>query len=141
MATKLVEALGDLCQNVLLMDEIPKIMIQLYTDVTETVEDLQKVASTSLNCETPADQQIGRIENEAAFLRFLSGFNSGDGLVSVNLVEGVYGPGDAISSTSLNLLFGQSLTIRVCQILRQHPSVSNDRSRSRLGKLPGTGPS
>lgn len=45
MATKLVEALGDLCQNVLLMDEIPKIMIQLYTDVTETVEDLQKVAA------------------------------------------------------------------------------------------------
>jgi hypothetical protein len=49
--------------------------------------------------------QIGRIENEAAFLRFLSGFNSGDGLVSVNLVEGVYGPGDAISSKSIKLIF------------------------------------
>jgi hypothetical protein len=55
MATKLVEALGDLCQNVLLMDEIPKIMIQLYNDVTETVEDLQKVAVRSRILETIAD--------------------------------------------------------------------------------------
>jgi hypothetical protein len=135
MATKLVEALGDLCQNVLLMDEIPKIMIQLYTDVTETVEDLQKVASRLPDAETIADQQIGRIENEAAFLRFLSGFNSGDGLVSVNLVEGVYGPGDAISSKSSPQILRQLLIIRICQVLRQHPSMSDDRPWSRMGKL------
>jgi len=43
MATKLLASLGDLCKEVLDGETAPKIMMQLYTDVNETVEDLQRV--------------------------------------------------------------------------------------------------
>jgi hypothetical protein len=43
MATKLVESLEKLCKEVLDSDMAPKINIQLFTDIKETVEDLQRV--------------------------------------------------------------------------------------------------
>jgi len=44
MATNLLASLGDLCKEVLDGEIPPKIMVQLYTDVNETVEDLQRVS-------------------------------------------------------------------------------------------------
>lgn len=98
MATKLVDSLEKLCKEVLHSDMAPKINIQLFTDIKETVDDLQKVMLYDLLRRKRADYQIKRIENEAAFQEFLSGFQLADKLVSVNLVEGVTGPGEAISS-------------------------------------------
>lgn len=48
MATRLVDTLEKLCKVVLDSDLAPKINIQLFIDVKETVEDLRKVASISL---------------------------------------------------------------------------------------------
>jgi signal recognition particle GTPase len=98
MATKLIDSLEKLCKEVLDSDVAPKINIQLFTDIKETVDDLQRVLLAILLNGSRADGKINRIENEAAFQEFLSGFQLADKLVSVNLVEGVNGPGDAISS-------------------------------------------
>jgi signal recognition particle GTPase len=98
MATKLIDSLEKLCKEVLDSDVAPKINIQLFTDIKETVDDLQRVMMITFLFRIGADRQINRIENEAAFQNFLSGFQLADKLVSVNLVEGVNGPGDAISS-------------------------------------------
>ena len=43
MATNLLASLDDLCKEVLDGETPPKIIVQLYTDVNETVEDLQRV--------------------------------------------------------------------------------------------------
>lgn len=43
MATKLIETLGNICSEVPDSGFSPKINIQLFIDVKETVEDLQKV--------------------------------------------------------------------------------------------------
>jgi len=106
MATKLVDYLEKLCKEVLDSDVAPRINIQLFTDIKETVDDLQRVMLSTVPGGKSANRQINRIEDEAAFQKFLSGFQLADKLVSVNLVEGV-GPGDAISSAYLtNSLLG-----------------------------------
>ena len=43
MATKLVDSLEKLCKEVLDSDIAPRINIQLFTDIKETVDDLQRV--------------------------------------------------------------------------------------------------
>jgi hypothetical protein len=49
MATKLIDSLEKLCKEVLDSDVAPRINIQLFTDIKETVDDLQKVMlNTSL---------------------------------------------------------------------------------------------
>jgi hypothetical protein len=101
MATKLIDSLEKLCKEVLDSDIAPKINIQLFTDIKETVDDLQKVMLNTFLGRKKADYQINRIENETAFQEFLSGFQLADKLVSVNLVEGTHGPGEAITSAYL----------------------------------------
>jgi len=43
MATKLIDSLEKLCKEVLDSDVAPRINIQLFTDIKETVDDLQRV--------------------------------------------------------------------------------------------------
>jgi len=102
MATRLVDTLEKLCKEVLDSDLAPKINIQLFIDVKETVEDLRKVLLGTIVTGKKANRQINWIEDEATFQKFLSGFKLADNLVSVNLVEGTYGPGDAITSVYLD---------------------------------------
>jgi len=60
MATRLVDTLEKLCKEVLDSDLPPKINIQLFIDVKETVEDLRKVASKDSNLERELiDRSIG----------------------------------------------------------------------------------
>ena len=101
MATKLIDSLEKLCKEVLDSDIAPKINIQLFTDIKETVDDLQRVMLIRVRRGSKADGQINRIDDEAAFQKFLSGFQLADKLVSVNLVEGTHGPGEAITSAYL----------------------------------------
>jgi hypothetical protein len=45
MATKIVASLGELCKEVLDSDSNPRMNIQFYIDVKETIEELQTVSS------------------------------------------------------------------------------------------------
>jgi hypothetical protein len=55
MATKLIDSLEKLCKEVLDSDVAPKINIQLFTDIKETVDDLQRVMHIILLNGTRAD--------------------------------------------------------------------------------------
>jgi len=50
MATKLIDSLEKLCKEVLDSDMAPRINIQLFTDIKETVDDLQRVMLAPVLC-------------------------------------------------------------------------------------------